>query len=120
MKKKKQPSSKTEIKNAIEKVEKELIPEGSTIDEELSNCLYQWNKQITKQAREQLTEDVNCLIRDYIRSTIRSLKSASFNIQRIKNLSDALVKSPSLQKIKETTHLNRYIQLYILKLVKNT
>lgn len=119
-KKKKHPSSKTEIKNAIEKVEKELIPEGSTIDEELSNCLYQWNKQITKQTREQLTEDVNCLIRDYIRSTIRSLKSASFNIQRIKNLSDALVKSPSLQKIKETTHLNRYIQLYILKLVKNT
>jgi hypothetical protein len=119
-KKKKQTSSKAEMKKAIEQVEKELIPEGSSLEEELSNSIFQWNKQITKQSREQLTEDVNCLIRDYIRSTIRTLRSASFNIQRIQNLADTLVKTPSLEKIKETNHLNRYVQLYILKLVKTT
>jgi hypothetical protein len=108
------------MKKAIEQVEKELIPEGSSLEEELSNSIFQWNKQITKQSREQLTEDVNCLIRDYIRSTIRTLRSASFNIQRIQNLADTLVKTPSLEKIKETNHLNRYVQLYILKLVKTT
>lgn len=108
-----------ELKKAIESVEKELIPQGSTLEEELSNCLFQWNKQITKQSREQLTEDVNCLIRDYIRTTARSLRSSTFNSQRIKNLADTLVKSPSLSNIKEHAPLTMYVQLYILKLVKN-
>lgn len=118
-KKKKTTNSKLELKKAIESVEKELIPQGSTLDEELSNCLFQWNKQITKQSREQLTEDVNCLIRDYIRTTARSLRSSTFNSQRIKNLADTLVKSPSLSNIKEHAPLTMYVQLYILKLVKN-
>lgn len=116
----KKTSSKLEMKKAIEKIEKDLIPEDSSLEQELDYSVLQWNKQITKQSREQLTEDVNCLIRDYIRTTIRSLHSVSFDIQRIKNLADTLVKSPSLQKIKETNHLNRYVQLYILKLVKNS
>lgn len=119
-KKEKRTSSKLEMKKAIEKIEKDLIPEDSSLEQELDYSVLQWNKQITKQSREQLTEDVNCLIRDYIRTTIRSLHSVSFDIQRIKNLADTLVKSPSLQKIKETNHLNRYVQLYILKLVKNS
>ena len=115
----KKTSSKSEIIKAISQVEKELIPEGSTIDEELSNYLQQWNKQITKQSREQLTEDVNSLIKDYIRTTARTLKSSSFNIQRINNLADTLIKTPALQKIREQASLKRYTQLYILKLVKN-
>lgn len=118
--KKKSVSSKESLKKAIETVEKELIPEGSTLDEELSNYLSQWNKQITKQTREQLTEDVNCLIRDYIRTTARTIRSSSFNIQRIKNLAVTLVKTPSLQKIKDTAPLTQYVQLYILKLIKNS
>lgn len=116
---KKTTSSKVDLKKAIELVEKELIPEDSSLEDELSNYLLQWNKQITKQTREQLTEDVNCLIRDYIRTTARTIRSTGFNTQRIKTLANTLVKSPSLQKIKETIPLTNYIQLYILKLVKN-
>jgi flagellar biosynthesis GTPase FlhF len=117
--KKKSSSSKSEIMNAIQQVEQQLIPENSSLEQELSNYEFQWNKQITKQSREQLTEDVNSLIRDYIRSTARTLKSSKFNIQRIENLANTLVKTPSLQNIREKQHLTKYIQLYILKLVKN-
>ena len=117
--KKKSSSSKSEIINAIKQVEQQLVPENSSLEQELSNYEFQWNKQITKQSREQLTEDVNSLIRDYIRSTARTLKSSKFNIQRIENLANTLVKTPSLQNIREKHHLTKYIQLYILKLVKN-
>lgn len=117
--KKKSSSGKSEIMNAIKQVEQQLIPEDSSLEQELSNYELQWNKQITKQSREQLTEDVNSLIRDYIRSTARTLKSSKFNIQRIENLANTLVKTPSLQNIREKHHLTKYVQLYILKLVKN-
>ena len=105
--------------NAIKQVEKQLIPSDSSLEQELTNYELQWNKQITKQSREQLTEDVNSLIKDYIRSTARTLKSSKFNIQRIENLANTLVKTPSLQNIREKQHLTKYVQLYILKLVKN-
>ena len=117
--KKKTSTSKIDIKKAIEQVEKQLVPEDSSLEQELSNCEFQWNKQITKQSREQLTEDINSLIRDYIRSTARTLKSTQFNLQRIENLANTLVKTPSLQNIREQNHLTKYVQLYILKLVKN-
>lgn len=117
--KKKSSSGKSEIMNAIKQVEQQLIPEDSSLEQELSNYELQWNKQITKQSREQLTEDVNSLIRDYIRSTARTLKSSKFNIQRIENLANTLVKTQSLQNIREKHHLTKYVQLYILKLVKN-
>ena len=116
---KKSSTSKSEIKKSIEQVEKQLVPDGSSLEQELSNTELQWNKQITKQSREQLTEDVNSLIKDYIRSTARTLKSTKFNIQRIENLANTLVKTPSLQNIREQSHLTKYVQLYILKLVKN-
>ena len=117
--KKKSSTNKAEVKKAIEQVEKQLVPDGSSLEQELSNTELQWNKQITKQSREQLTEDVNSLIKDYIRSTARTLKSSKFNIQRIENLANTLVKTPSLQNIREQNHLTKYVQLYILKLVKN-
>ena len=37
----------------------------------------------------------------------------------IENLADTLVKTPALQKIGETDAMLMYIQLYIVKLVKN-
>lgn len=112
-------SKKDELKNAAETIEQALVPEGSTLDRELNSYLLQWNKQIDKVSRANLTEDVNSLIRDYLRATIKSLRAASFTIQRIHELSVTLAKTPSLQKIRDTDQLTMYIQLYMVKLVKN-
>jgi len=47
------------------------------------------------------------------------MKSEGFNKERIENLADTLVKTPAMQKIGEHDALMMYIQLYIIKLVKN-
>lgn len=98
----------------------DFIPEGSTLDRELNFLTKQWNKMISKEAYNNLTEDVNSLIRDYTRRVVKTLSTQSFTKQRIENLAVNLVKTPNMQKIGEEEALTEYVELYILRLVSNT
>ncbi|MDY5047737.1 MAG: hypothetical protein SPE87_08300, partial [Treponema porcinum] len=89
------------------------------IDRELDSYHNIWNKMITKEARTQLTEDVNALIRDYMRKVIKTISTSTFNLERVQSLAETLVKTPNMQKIKEEDALYMYTQLYILRLVSN-
>ena len=74
---------------------------------------------ISPQAHLQLTEDVNSLIRDYMRKVINTLTASTFTADRVRSLAKSLVKTPNMQKIKEEESLTQYVELYILKLVSN-
>ena len=108
---------KTELKNAARTIEKRLVPEGSTLESYLSQLEGKWNRIINPQAKKNLTEDVNSLIRDYLRKTARTLKAATFTPERIQELARTLSESPSLTKIPSRDALRIYIQLYMVKLV---
>ena len=100
-------------------ISKDLIPEGSTLDRELNFLTKQWNKMISKEAYNNLTEDVNALIRDYTRRVVKSLSASSFTRERVENLAKTLVNTPNMQKIKEEKALTEYVILYMLRLVSN-
>ena len=100
-------------------IAKDLIPEGSTLDRELNFLTKQWNKMISKDAYNNLTEDVNSLIRDYTRRVVKSLSATSFTKERVENLAKTLVNTPNMQKIKEDKALTEYVILYMLRLVSN-
>lgn len=117
--KKKALTKKDELINAAKNIEAVFVPEGSTIEAELVNYKKQWNKMISKEANNNLTEDVNSLIRDYMRKILRTLPSKSFTSERITELATNLVNTPSLKKITERNSLLNYTQLYMIYLVKN-
>lgn len=112
-------SRKRELRKAAGVAEKQLVPENSSLDRELEGYLNEWNDRIGKKNHDNLTEDMNNLIRDYLRKTLRTLKTEPLTLERINSLSDALVDSPSMTKIKNHPALKRYVALYIIKLVKN-
>ena len=97
----------------------EYVPEGSTVDRELNFLTKQWNRMISKEAYNNLTEDVNSLIRDYTRRVCNTLTAQTFTKERIENLADALVRTPNMQKISEQNALTEYVKLYMLRLVSN-
>ncbi|MCF0242717.1 MAG: hypothetical protein HUK25_08770 [Treponema sp.] len=117
---KKKPRAKKDVLAELaEDISKDFVPEGSSIERELDFLCKQWNKMITKQANLTLTEDVNSLIRDYMRKVINTLSSTTFTADRVRGLAKTLVRTPNMQKIKEEEALTRYVELYILKLVSN-
>lgn len=111
-------SKRDEIKAAAARAEKMLVPPDSSLDSELTSYLNEWNHLLDKDAKKNLTEDVNSLIRDYLRKILRTASAQTFELDRIKILADTLVKTPSLQKIQDKDNLQMYIQLYILRLIK--
>ena len=100
-------------------IAKDLVPEGSTLDRERNYLTKQWNKMISKEAYNNLTEDVNSLIRDYTRRVVKTLSATSFTRERVENLAKTLVNTPNMQKIKEEKALTEYVILYMLRLVSN-
>lgn len=110
---------KREIRNAATLVEKEIVPETSTIDRELESYMHEWNDRIDDKAYSNLEEDINVLVRDYVRKILRSLKTENLTAERVSSLADSLVDTPSLMKIKNHPALKHYIELYIVKLLEN-
>lgn len=107
------------LAEAAKNLEGHFVPEGSTIDRELDSYSKQWNKLIATEAHAQLTEDVNSLIRDYMRKVIRTISAHTFTLERIESLAETLVKTPNMQRITDQDALYMYVQLYILRLVGN-
>ncbi|MCQ2240074.1 hypothetical protein [Treponema sp.] len=108
-----------DLRKAAMEIEAQFVPENSTLDRELKGYMHEWNDRIGKQNYENLGEDVDALIRDYFRKVLRTLKADTFNAERISHLAEALVDTPSMMKIKNHPALKRYVELYILKIVKN-
>ena len=116
----KRKKSRAEVLSAKAKdISLDLIPEGSTIDRELNYLEKQWNKRISKDAYNQLTEDVNSLIRDYTRKVLRTLSDSTFTKERINNLAETLVAAPNMQRIGNSKALTEYVSLYMLRLISN-
>lgn len=115
----KKQDRRAELREAAQKARSRLIPEGHTLDSYMEDLLDRWNRIINVDAKNNLTEDVNALIRDYLRRTIRSLKNAPFTADRISNLAETLVNTPNLQKLPAQESLKLYIQLYIIKLLSD-
>lgn len=112
-------SKKEMLQAKAREIGKELVPHGSTIERELDSYENVWNKMLSKEARVQLTEDVNSLIRDYMRKVIKTISSSTFSQERVQSLARTLVKTPNMQRIKDEEALYMYVQLYILKLISN-
>ncbi len=112
-------NKKVALRESARLAEQELVPQSSTLDRELESYRRQWNHLLGKNENQNLTEDVNALIRDYLRKCMRTFKTTTLTVDRIRSIADTLVKAPGMQRIKDSDALNMYIQLYLIKLIKN-
>lgn len=115
----KEQDKRVDLVQAAARVEKQLLPEGYELDDYLVELETRWNKLLNPQAKKNLTQDVNSLIRDYVRSIIKTLRGSSLTKERIDTLARSLCGTPSLLKISNANAFREYVTLYMIKLVKN-
>ena len=115
----KQQSKKDKITSRAKEISADMIPEGSSVDRELDYLIKQWNKMLSKEAHDNLTADVNALIRDYTRRVMNTLSSGTFTRERIESLAKTLVNTPNMKRIKDDKPLTEYVTLYMLRLLSN-
>ena len=91
------------------------VPIGKNVDAALDELAEKWNPLFADGPKRELVDDVNALVRDFLRPVKRSLLSGTPDPQRIHALAEQLCGSKSLVKIKKKEPLLRYLELYIIK-----
>ncbi len=107
-----------EFSQMARKLERRLLPEGYGPDEYLKLLESRWNTMLEPQAKANLTEDVNALVRDYLRGILRSMKPSGFTAERVATMASNLADTTSLLKIRNHSALEEYIRLYMVKILK--
>ncbi len=108
---------RAEFEAAANRIATELLPQGYGLEEYLRDLEGRWNTLLNPEAKRNLTYDVDCLARDYLRGVLRNMGTSTFTTERVKNLGSSLADSPTLLKIKNHQALELYIQLYMVKVL---
>jgi hypothetical protein len=109
-----------DIRDAAKKVEAELVPKGRTLDSFLAELETRWSRLLNKQARADLVNDVNSLVRDNLRHAIRIHKTRKINRKGLEEIADGIVgHTPALQGLGGQDSLHMYMELYMVKLLLN-
>jgi len=94
-----------------------FVGKGLTMEQKLADLAAKWNPLYDTRAKQNLVEDINSMIRDYLRSLKRGFKVQPPDVQRIQNLAKTLAQNKSFNKIKKKEYLFRYIEIYMIKLL---
>ena len=106
-----------EYRKAIYALKVQFAGKDKPIERTLAELAEKWNPLFEPKAKENLVEDVNSLIRDYVRKTRRSTAFKAPDAERIRNLAAQLSGHESLEKIKKKDVLVKYIEIFIIKVL---
>ncbi|MDR2617394.1 MAG: hypothetical protein LBC62_00865 [Treponema sp.] len=104
---------------AAREIEFAAVPQGHSLDSYLSELETRWSRLINQQARANLVEDVNALVRDNLRRTLRVHKHFRITRENLAQLAAGIVNgTPSLRGLSGKESLRVYIELYMVKLLE--
>jgi hypothetical protein len=109
-----------EFINSVREAEAELIPPDKNIDSYIKELQNHWGRLLDPQAQQNLVEDVNALIRDNLRQSVRLWKRQRLTRESMEELAEGIINgTPSLRNLKTRDILLLYMQVYMIKLLKN-
>ena len=104
-------------RRAISDLKEQFVGADRTVAENLRELMEKWNPLYDPQARKNLVEDVNAMVRDYLRNIRRTFRNAPPDADRIRSLAAKLAANKSFERIKRKDYFTRYIEVYMIKLL---
>jgi hypothetical protein len=105
-----------EYRKAMEELTSQYVDSGRDIDETLEELIEEWNPLVESQAKQDLVEDVNAAVRDFLRKIRRKMVTPP-DRARIQNLASQIAEYQAFNRIKQKRAFQRYIELYMIKLL---
>jgi len=105
------------FRKALQELKLELVGPERTIPESLQELVEKWNPLYDPGARTNLVEDVNAMIRDFLRNLRRGLRASPPDAARIRALAQQVSENKAFERIKRKDLFVRYIEIYMLKLL---
>lgn len=104
-------------RKALQALKLELVGPQKTIPESLHELTEKWNPLYDPQARTDLVEDVNAMVRDFLRNLRRGFRASPPDAARIRSLAEKVSGNKAFDRIKRKDLFVRYIEIYMLKLL---
>jgi hypothetical protein len=104
-------------RRAIGSLKEQFVGNDRTIADSLNQLIEKWNPLYDPQARKNLVEDVNAMVRDYLRNIRRTFRASPPDASRIRSLAEKLAANKSFDRIKRKDYFTRYIEIYMIKLL---
>lgn len=112
-------SNQVAFKKAIYELKNSYIGSKGNIDQSLEELIEEWNPLVDGKSKQNLVEDVNSAVRDFLRRIKRNIMVEPPDQQRIRNLSKQIADYEAFKRIKRKETFRRYIELYMIKLLSN-
>jgi hypothetical protein len=107
--------TQTRYRRALQIIRDRYVPLGKNVEDALDELAEKWNPLFADTPKKDLVEDVNALVRDFLRPVKRTLMAVPPDIKRIQALAEQLSGSKSLSQIKKKEPLKRYLELFMIK-----
>jgi hypothetical protein len=104
-------------RKAVEKLKNHYVGEKGSLNDEISSSINIWNPLMDGKAKKDLIEDVNSMIRDYIRGMRKGFAVKPPDVSRIRHFAEHLSENSAFDTIKKKDEFTRYMELYIVNIL---
>ena len=108
---------KVKYKESLAVLRAHYIEDSEDSRKKLSDLATLWNPLIDEKAKINLIEDVNSLVRDYLRKLKYATKLTAPDFPKLESLAVELSKNEVLSRIRDKDSLKNYIALYMLDIL---
>lgn len=102
------------FREAVQKLQEDYVDPGRTAKATLEELAEKWNPLLDPVARQNLVEDVNSLVRDFLRRMKVGFRLIPPDRDRIRELSAKLAQNDAFSEVRQKEPLRRYLELYML------
>jgi len=113
--KKSREAALQQYRKAVHALKVAYVGEGGDLRTDMKELIEAWNPLVEPQAKADLIEDVNAMVRDFMRRLKRGFSISPPDQDRIRNLAEKVAESDALKEIKRKDPLTRYIELYMIE-----
>jgi len=104
-------------RNAVQNLKVQFVGSDKTVPERLGELAEKWNPLYDPKARTDLVEDVNAMIRDYLRTLRRGFRLKPPDSARLQALAAQVSRNQAFDRIKRKDLFLRYIEVYMIKIL---
>jgi hypothetical protein len=104
-------------RSAVQNLKVQFVGRDKSVPERLGELAEKWNPLYDPKARTDLVEDVNAMIRDYLRSLRRGFRIKPPDAARLQALAAQVSQNKAFDRIKRKDLFLRYIEVYMIKIL---
>jgi len=105
------------FRKKIAALTEEFTGKGRTVDQSLKELTDKWNPLFDEKARKNLIEDVNSMIRDFVRGLRKGILIRPPDANGIRTMAERLSGNKAFAEIKRKAEFQQYIEIYMLKIL---